>query len=189
MQCAHPSSSPPGAIASFSLAFIPSLVSHLRAHPPNSPTRAAAEAHSLSIFRHVYGAGKASAPLIAMASASLCFGNAYRLRNSAAALVPTYALVQGLASWQYALVAGVLNLAIAPFTVLVIAPTNELLFAREEACKVGGVGGQEGEEKVKAVEVREGGGESEALFRRWMWLNFARAAFPALGAVAAWIAC
>lgn len=79
-------------------------------------------------------------------------------------------------------------MAIAPFTILVIAPTNDRLFAREEAAKVGGAGSQEGGEKVKAIQAREGGVGSEALLRRWMWLNFARAALPAVGAVAAWMA-
>lgn len=81
-----------------------------------------------------------------------------------------------------------LNLAIAPFTVLVIASTNDRLFAREEAAKVGGAGSQEGGEKVKATEAKEGGVGSEELLRRWLWLNFVRAAFPAVGAVAAWMA-
>jgi len=135
-----------GAIASFSLAFIPSLLTHLRNHPPYSSTRTTAESHTLSIFRHVYEAGKASAPLIALASASLCFGNAYRLYSSPArALFSTASLVP----WQYATVAGVLNLAIAPFTILVIAPTNDRLFAREEAAKVGDAGSREGGEKVR----------------------------------------
>lgn len=147
---------------------------HLRANPSSSPKRSAAEQHSLSIFREVYQAGKETAPPIALVSAGLSLFNGYRLYSLAGSLTR---------SAQFAIAAAVLNIAIVPFTLLVIAPTNNHLFAREEAWR-------EGNDEIKAKVLKSQPGlTTESLMERWRVQNWTRSVFPLIGAVLAWQAC
>jgi hypothetical protein len=163
-----------GAIASFSLAGLPALIRHLRANPPSSPNRIAAETHALSIFREIYQCGKENAPPIALISASLSLLNGFRLYSAEGSFVRPA---------QLAIAAAVLNMAIVPFTLFVIAPTNELLFAREKAWK-------DGNEEMKAKVVKSQRElTTEGLMNTWRMQNWIRSLFPLLGAVLAWRAC
>jgi hypothetical protein len=163
-----------GAIASFSLAGLPALIRHLRNNPPSSPNRTSAERHALSIFREIYQCGKENAPPIALVSAGLSLINGYQLYCSAGSFVRPA---------QLAVAAAVLNMAIVPFTLFVIAPTNNLLFAREEAWRTEN-------EEVKAKMVKNQSGlTTEALLNRWRVQNWVRSLFPLIGAVLAYQAC
>lgn len=72
-----------------------------------------------------------------------------------------------------------LNLAIAPFTILVIAPLNDKLFAKEETFRTG-------KEDEKAKLLKSSGAEStESMLRGWWWLNVCRSLFPMVGMLVA----
>jgi len=133
-----------------------------------------AESHTLSIFRQIYDAGKRSAPPIALGSTLLCLLNAYRLYRTTGTFNH---------SAQLAIAAGMLNMTIVPVTFLMIAPTNNLLFAREEAWKNGN------DEARTEVVKKQGGTTTESLLNKWILLNYFRASFPLAGAILAWYAC
>ena len=152
---------------------IPALVSHLRTIPSNSPDREMAESHTLSIFRQTYENGKNRMPPVALGSTVLGLVHAYQLYGT------TDSFNQ---KSQLAVVAGVLNIAILPWTLLAMAPTNNSIFAREEAWKEG-----DDERKVEVAK-KQGGRSTESVLNRWVLLNFCRACFPLAGAVLAWYA-
>jgi len=133
-----------------------------------------AESHTLSIFRQIYDAGKRSAPPIALGSTLLCLINAYRLYRRTGIFNH---------SAQLAIAAGLLNMTIVPVTFLMIAPTNNLLFAREEAWRDGN------DEARTEVVKKQGGTTTESLLNKWILLNYFRASFPLAGAILAWYAC
>jgi len=110
-----------------------------------------AESHTLSIFRQIYDAGRRSAPPIALGSTLLCFVNAYRLYRTSGTFNHPSLL---------AIAAGALNMTIVPVTILIIAPTNNVLFAREEAWKDGN------DEARTEVVKKQGGQTTESLLNK-----------------------
>ena len=74
-------------------------------------------------------------------------------------------------SSYYSVAAAFSTIAIVPFTVLLMAPTNEALFKRERAAARGAAAGVE----PGSVE----------LVRKWARLNLTRALLPAAGALVA----
>lgn len=97
----------------------------------------------------------------------------------------TYACIQKrragqpASSWRLLALAGLVTVSIIPFTLLVMVPTNDKLFALEastEALRAGG------EAAAKAAGVM-GIAEAKALVVKWAAMHATRSTFPLIGAV------
>ncbi|KAK4139511.1 Noranthrone monooxygenase [Dichotomopilus funicola] len=135
-----------GAILSISIISIPVLV-----ETNNDPTLL------LSQWARLYGYGVKIMPASAIATLLLhAFSGITNVRASR--------------PWRVYGVAAATTISIAPFTWLVMAPTNARLFELNAAGAAGAAGG------LSLTEVHE-------LLERWRWLNIARSLFPLAGAI------
>lgn len=135
-----------GAIASLSLITVPVLLTNTT------------NASLLTSWRHTLDNGVKVCPPFAVAAAITHVLNAYINRNSTS---------DGA---KYSVAAAASTIAIVPFTMMLMAPTNEELFKREKAA----FGTATGVEP-----------SSLGLVNKWGRLNLTRALLPAVGALVA----
>jgi Domain of unknown function (DUF1772) len=112
----------------------------------------------LTCWRHTLQNGVKVCPPFAVAATITHVFNTYINRNSA------------FDRAKYSAAAAVSTIAIVPFTMIFLAPTNEELFKREQAARGTATG----------VEL-----SSLELVKKWGRLNLTRAFLPAAGAVVA----
>lgn len=76
----------------------------------------------------------------------------------------------GSANWKSNAAAGALTIGIVPFTLLVMAPTNDALFATRAPI-------------LSPAHALENLAEVQRLIMKWVWLHAVRSVFPLVGAV------
>ncbi|KAI9838843.1 MAG: hypothetical protein M1819_004049 [Sarea resinae] len=149
-----------GTITSISVLSVPSLLL--------APSPVAAEQ-----WAALYDRGKKYAPSLAV------FGSLFHALAAYQAYNHPFAVAHPSA-WKLYAVAAVATVAIAPYTLLVMAPTNDSLHQKEQELK-----GQGLAEDVKEGALGLGGESTKALLDRWGTLNLIRGVFPLVGAAAA----
>ncbi|KAJ3730550.1 hypothetical protein C8R42DRAFT_10801 [Lentinula raphanica] len=142
-----------GAIIACSILVVPSLI--------DRELPLAAAAHASSIWHHVFNRGKSNLPPSAITSAAAFAYAAYTIPNPLQLEV-----IQR--SRNLLGVAAALTVAIVPFTLLVMKPTNDALHAKAAAVQ---------ERSKKGMDTLLDDGTKD-LLHRWYTLNFIRGVFP-----------
>ncbi|GKT41836.1 monooxygenase hypC [Colletotrichum spaethianum] len=137
-----------GATASLSMFSVPAIL----------PSAGSEPAHALRQWQHIFLSGASTGPKVALVTFLTLAYSAYDRRS------------QGVA-WKPYATAAALGLAIVPFTLIFMSPTNSALMA--------------GAQGVKTL----GSSETTELLTRWRALNFVRSLFSLAGAgVGLWYA-
>lgn len=121
----------------------------------------------LKQWKHNLDSGKKSLPPLAGVSAAAFFYLAYEARK-VHTILPR--------KWQLYLASGLLAVGIVPYTLIIMAPTNSKLIAREEETRSLG-----SEDKI--VEAGLGGETAHKLVDDWATLNLGRSIMLGLAAV------
>lgn len=121
----------------------------------------------LQQWKHSFVAGKKSLPPLAGLSSASFFYLAYKAHGTPT-MLPR--------KWQLYLASGLLAVGIVPYTLLIMAPTNNKLLAKAE--ETSGLGIED-----KIVEIGLGGETAHKLVDDWATLNVGRAFMLGLAAV------
>ncbi|KAL3461171.1 hypothetical protein BJX64DRAFT_261445 [Aspergillus heterothallicus] len=152
-----------GNIASYSLVSVPSLITSYHEHNVPLPL-------IVKQWRDMYSAGKAQNPPIAIVTAAAFVYLAWSVREST---TPLAVLAPKNATALYS-AAAALTVAIVPWTLTTMLPTNNQLLER-----AGLKGWAPSDEAAE---------ETEDLLHKWTFLNAVRGVFPLLGAVVGYLA-
>lgn len=164
-----------GLIFTFSAGAIYPLHRQLKTHTEeleNDICRVTDPAFYARQFAKIYDIGSTVAPPFAASASSIYLALAYAYRNC-----PSLASAKSNDTSNKYVLAAALTIGIVPFTLVVIQPTNNDLFALQRPIFKGNARFYDKTNK-----------ETRALLKTWVKLNLVRSVFPLLGTAVAWSA-